>query len=32
MYSLESAHRGDSSENTQHTIINIKTENHQNYP
>ena len=28
MYSLESPNRGDSNEYTQHTIINIKKENH----
>ena len=28
MFSLESPHRGDSNEYTQHTIFNIKKENH----
>ena len=28
VFSLESPHRGDSNENTQYTIFNIKIENH----
>ena len=28
MFSLESPHQGDSNEYTQHTILNIKKENH----
>ena len=32
MFSLESLHRGDSSEYTQNTIFNIIKENHLNYP
>ena len=28
VFSLESPHRGDSNENIQHTIFNIKKENH----
>ena len=32
MLSSESPHRGDSNEYTQHTIINMKKENHLNYP
>ena len=28
MFSLESPHRGDSNENIQHNIFNIKKENH----
>ena len=32
MFSLESPHRGDSNENTQHTIFNRKTKISPNYP
>ena len=32
MFSLESPHRGDSNENTQHVIINIKKKVTLNYP
>ena len=32
VFSLESPHRGDSNEYTQHTIINIKRKNTLNYP
>ena len=32
MLSLESPHRGDSNENTQYTIFNIKKTNTMNYP
>ena len=32
MFKLESPHRGDSNEYTYHAIINIKKENHTNYP
>ena len=32
MFSLESPHRGDSNEYTQHAIINIKKKNTLNYP
>ena len=32
VFSLESPHQGDSNENTQYTIFNIKKENHLNYP
>ena len=32
MFSLESPHRGDSYENTKHTIVNIKKEVTLNYP
>ena len=28
VYSLESPHQGDSNEFTEHTIVNIKKENH----
>ena len=28
VFSLESPHRGDSNENTQYTVFNIKKENH----
>ena len=28
MFTLESPHRGDSNENTQYTIFNLKKENH----
>ena len=31
MFSLESPHRGVSNEYTQHTIFNIKKENHTNF-
>ena len=32
MFSLESPHRGDSNEYTQHIIFNIKNKNTLNYP
>ena len=32
MFSLESPHRGDSNENTQHTVFNRKTKISPNYP
>ena len=32
VFSLESPHRGDSNEYTQHTIFNLKEENHPKYP
>ena len=32
VFPLESPHRGDSNEYTQHTIINIKKKNTLNYP
>ena len=32
MFSLESPHRGDSNEHTQHTIFNIKRKITLNYP
>ena len=31
MFSLESPHRGDSNEYTQHTVFNIKKKNHSKY-
>ena len=32
MFSLKSSHRGDSNDNTQHTIVNIKEKITLNYP
>ena len=32
MFSLESPHRGDSTENTQYTIFNMNNKNTLNYP
>ena len=32
MFSLESPYRGDSNENTQYTIFNVKNKNTLNYP
>ena len=32
MFALESPHRGDSNENTQYTIFNMKKKNTLNYP